>query len=264
MESQNICKFSHSVSGDLICSDFVYESDNARGFGSTCTRHILGLVTEGEGEYVQGGEVRPLVRGSLFFAERDTPYPVRGKAGFAYLYISFYGRRADELVERICLGGENAVFDTKEQGEHLREFALGCLHRAKPENLDMLSESVLLYLLSHICAAQPKNTDLLARMLSRTNECFDSAEFSLSTLAAELGYDAKYLSFLFKKKKGICYTQYLRDLRVRHALFLMEQGVVSVKNIAILAGFGDALYFSKVFKQVTGKSPRAYIEELEG
>jgi YesN/AraC family two-component response regulator len=81
-------------------------------------------------------------------------------------------------------------------------------------------------------------------------------------LAAELGYDAKYLSSLFKKKKGTPFTQYLRELRIAHALFLMEQGVVSVKNIAILAGFGDALYFSKIFKEVMGVSPKSYIEGL--
>ena len=66
-----------------------------------------------------------------------------------------------------------------------------------------------------------------------------------------------------KKKKGIPFTQYLRELRIAHALFLMEQGVVSVKNIAILAGFGDALYFSKIFKEQVGLSPKAYMENLQ-
>ena len=72
-------------------------------------------------------------------------------------------------------------------------------------------------------------------------------------------YDAKYLSFYFKKHKHICYSEYLRDMRIRHAVFLMEQGLTSVKNIALLSGFGDALYFSKVFKRVMGKSPKEYM-----
>jgi transcriptional regulator GlxA family with amidase domain len=46
-------------------------------------------------------------------------------------------------------------------------------------------------------------------------------------------------------------------------LFLMEQRVVSVKNIAVLAGFGDALYFSKVFKGQMGESPKKYIEKMQ-
>ena len=103
---------------------------------------------------------------------------------------------------------------------------------------------------------------MLAAIVASTNDRFSESSFSLSALAGELGYDAKYLSTLFKKKKGIPFTRYLRELRIRHALFLMEQGVVSVKNIAILCGFGDALYFSKIFKEEMGISPKAHIEKL--
>ena len=58
--------------------------------------------------------------------------------------------------------------------------------------------------------------------------------------------------------------RYLRELRIRHALFLMEQGVASVKNVALLSGFGDALYFSKVFTAEQGISPKAYIASIHG
>lgn len=77
-----------------------------------------------------------------------------------------------------------------------------------------------------------------------------------------MNYDSKYLSFYFKKHKRICYSEYLRDLRISHSLFLMEQGITSIKNIALLSGFGDALYFSKVFKKVTGKTPKEHIAFL--
>ncbi len=58
--------------------------------------------------------------------------------------------------------------------------------------------------------------------------------------------------------------QYLRDIRIRRSIFLMEQGLVSVKNIASLSGFSDALYFSKVFASVEGIPPSEYIARLEG
>jgi AraC-like DNA-binding protein len=43
----------------------------------------------------------------------------------------------------------------------------------------------------------------------------------------------------------------------------MEQGVVSVKNVSLLSGFRDALYFSKVFTTEEGISPKAYIKQVE-
>ena len=144
----------------------------------------------------------------------------------------------------------------------MREFWLDCLRDADDGNVDLLAEAVLLYSLAHLRPAVKKQNDLLTKILLITDERFTEADFTLSSLADEIGYDAKYLSFIFKRKKGVTFTGYLRDLRLRHAIFLMEQGVVSVKNVAILSGFDDALYFSKIFKQYTGHSPKEYIENL--
>jgi transcriptional regulator GlxA family with amidase domain len=44
----------------------------------------------------------------------------------------------------------------------------------------------------------------------------------------------------------------------------MEEGLVSVKNIAILSGFHDPLYFSKVFTESEGISPKNYIAKVNG
>ena len=55
------------------------------------------------------------------------------------------------------------------------------------------------------------------------------------------------------------FTEYLRLMRVRHAMMLMESGVTCVKNVAFLSGFSDPLYFSKVFAKLIGMSPREYI-----
>jgi YesN/AraC family two-component response regulator len=104
----------------------------------------------------------------------------------------------------------------------------------------------------------------LHSIIELTNKSFTDPTFSLSALAKELNYSSKYISFFFKKNKGICFGEYLRTLRVKHSVFLMEQGITSVKNIALLSGFSDALYYSKIFKQEIGRSPKEYIESLAG
>ena len=87
---------------------------------------------------------------------------------------------------------------------------------------------------------------------------------SISDIAKALKYDPKYLSALFKDKVGITFTEYLRDVRCRHAAFLFDEGINSVKSVAILSGFSDALYFSKIFKRETGISPTDYIKKASG
>ena len=58
--------------------------------------------------------------------------------------------------------------------------------------------------------------------------------------------------------------EYLNIVRLNHAFVLMENGHTSVQTIASLCGFNDALYFSKVFKQRMGVSPREYMRERAG
>ena len=61
---------------------------------------------------------------------------------------------------------------------------------------------------------------------------------------------------------GIGYAQYLRNLRIKHAITLFENGIDSVKNVAFLSGFSDALYFSSVFKAELGMSPAEYKRKI--
>ena len=85
----------------------------------------------------------------------------------------------------------------------------------------------------------------------------------LSTVAERLGYSSKYLSHIFKKQMGMGYTEYLQTYRIRYAVSLFEHGLDSIKNVALLSGFTDPLYFSTVFKKQFGVSPASYIQKIQ-
>jgi YesN/AraC family two-component response regulator len=138
-----------------------------------------------------------------------------------------------------------------------------CQELAEESNIDILCESVILYSLAKLKPAKKENSDVISKAVELTQKNFTDPDLSMSALAGELGYDDKYLSALFKKKKGITYTQYLREQRIKHAIFLIEQGVESVKNVALLSGFRDALYFSKIFTASVGVSPKDYIKQTQ-
>ena len=95
-------------------------------------------------------------------------------------------------------------------------------------------------------------------MLNYLEDNFTDCRLSLNEVAAAAGYNPKYLSHLFKKQFGMGFSEYLRILRIKHAVNLIENGVTSVKNVALLSGFSDPLYFSKVFSESVGVSPSNY------
>ena len=57
---------------------------------------------------------------------------------------------------------------------------------------------------------------------------------------------------------GMGYSEYLKNYRIKYAVTLLEHGIDSVKSVAFLSGFSDPLYFSKVFKNSIGISPKDY------
>jgi AraC-like DNA-binding protein len=217
------------------------------------------IVTKGEGRLIVEGEETPLSKGSLFIVERKNRFAVISDVDLEYCYVLFDGRRGDELMERLCISDKNRVFEGKHE---LVNFWLEALERACAGNEDIISEAVLLYSLSFVETVKKANSDIVSKMVDITNDNFSDPEFNLIALAHMIGYDEKYLSAVFKRQKDVTYSRYLRNMRIRHAVFLMEQGLVSVKNIAILSGFGDPLYFSKVFKESEGKSPKEFLKEI--
>ena len=254
----NICKFNFKASSDLTCTCFVREGTDAQCAPRRCSDYALHLVLGGCGQLVVNDHRYSLGKGDLFFTvQGDTVTIERGD--MEYAYIRFQGRRSAEYTERLGIDDGNCVFSGHEK---LIPFWSDCLSRATGDNLDLLSEAVLLYSLAELSPRKKEENDVIARVARITGESFSDPALSLSTVAAEIGYHDKYISALFKRQKGITYTQYLRELRIRHAVFLIEQGVVSVKNIAILSGFGDALYFSKVFKEAKGISPKEMIRRV--
>lgn len=67
-----------------------------------------------------------------------------------------------------------------------------------------------------------------------------------------------YFSSLFKKEVGISFREYLVDLRIKKACYMLEHTNGQIGEIAQETGFGDYMYFSQVFKKVTGRTPSEY------
>jgi AraC-like DNA-binding protein len=66
----------------------------------------------------------------------------------------------------------------------------------------------------------------------------------------------------FKSKTRKTYLQFISEIRVGHACKLLIQDEISVKQICYESGFNNFSSFHATFKQVTGKTPLAYKQNL--
>lgn len=85
-----------------------------------------------------------------------------------------------------------------------------------------------------------------------------TADLSLKSLAEQLSVNSSYLSSLFKKEMGISLTEYVNTARITHAQILLYTTDQPIKNIALQCGISDMYYFSRMFKRITGVTPKVY------
>lgn len=86
---------------------------------------------------------------------------------------------------------------------------------------------------------------------------------SLQTVAAHVHVTPNYLSNLFKKETGTGLTHYVSQLRIEEAKILLQRSRLRMTEIAERVGFDNSSYFTVVFKQMTGESPREFRKRIE-
>lgn len=247
-------------SSDLVFIHFVYETGIKRLRQPFIrTDYYLHLVFKGTANLKIEGRCIPLKRGDIFFTFPHQCCEIEYSDDFTFLYISFNGNSAQGLLKSLHISKDNCYFSDFEK---VIDFWMTSIRRVTPVNANTLTECVLMYTLSYIDnspeAEQGRRQDKFDSIIEYINHNFTSSDISLKRIADIFFYTTKHLSFLFSKRMGIKFTQYLNDLRINYAIKLMKTTDLSITDIAFKCGYSDRIYFSKVFKRVSGMTPKEF------
>ncbi len=103
-----------------------------------------------------------------------------------------------------------------------------------------------------------KNYSLLTQKVITYVNSDLQADLSLRTLSGYLNVNASYLSTLFKKETGMPLTEYVNRCRIEHAQKMLLGTDMPIKEIAHQCGMSDVHYFNRLFKRITGTTPKKY------
>jgi len=81
---------------------------------------------------------------------------------------------------------------------------------------------------------------------------------STDEIAKHFQYSSSHYTTIFKQKTGMSPIDYFIKLKIHYACQLLTQSELKIKAIAEKIGYDDPYYFSRLFKQVMGKSPKDY------
>lgn len=107
-----------------------------------------------------------------------------------------------------------------------------------------------------------KESTHITNLLKYVHEHYNEPDMSLTSLAQKCYVNPSYLGQKFHQRTGIKFTDYLNQYRIIKACELLIDGKLLTYEVCERVGFGNATYFHRVFKKVTGYSTMEYKKRL--
>ncbi|MCF7915266.1 MAG: response regulator [Spirochaetaceae bacterium] len=83
-------------------------------------------------------------------------------------------------------------------------------------------------------------------------------DVSLLQAAEDLSLSESYLSRIFKECTGKTFVEALTEYRLKIAQNLLQDSRLRIEEVALMSGFRNAGYFTRIFKRSTGMAPSYY------
>lgn len=100
-----------------------------------------------------------------------------------------------------------------------------------------------------------EHESVVDKAIKYIEQYYSKEGLSLNEVAQAIHVNPAYLSNMFKVKKGINFSDYLLELRMKKAMELLRKKDTKVYEVAEMVGYSNPQYFSVCFKKYTGVSP---------
>ena len=108
----------------------------------------------------------------------------------------------------------------------------------------------------------PEDQDFMKRLMTYIEENIGNSDASPEEMADATATSRSSLNRKVNRILGTTPMEFMREARMRKACQLLKEGRIGTNDIAYACGFSDPKYFSKCFKQATGKTPKQYKDDI--
>lgn len=270
---------SYYRSGDLVrdgancCDRSVPLAVNCSGYASmsrifltNTVRHDYYLQLMDTGTLRCGTEEAPYFfrPGEFIIHPPETPYRygLTEDREMGYYWVHFTGSYAQTLLKRAGLetghvyrpGGGIPTCVHHTFGEIFSEFIL----RGRGyEDFCAAKLTEILMELGRAVSDGDSRSKRFAGLMEYIHRHY-TEELCIAELADSEHLSVSHFRELFRRTFGCSPSEYIIDLRLRHAKALLTETDLTITEIAEMCGYSDNLYFMRLFRKKTGMSAREY------
>lgn len=100
--------------------------------------------------------------------------------------------------------------------------------------------------------------DLVRAMMKAIESNMDNTEYTVDKLASDMALSRSNLYRRTQTILGITPSDFIRNVRLKHAAYLLAETDLPINQVAVSVGFASSSHFSQCFKKMFGVLPSEY------
>lgn len=215
----------------------------------------LEFILSGQGENYVNAKTQSLTRGSMMFLTPADCHKLDFNVETKLWNISFdKSLVSEEWLFKLYSLKEYKTFFCEDELKNL----IACAELLEKESQSIkYAKPLVEYLLSHVVTDDRESRlDDFNKAVKYINMNFRE-NLTVNEVAKIAYLSPVYFGQVFKKRLGICFTEYLNDKRIQLAKKLLKNGM-NVTETCFESGFNTISNFVKCFKKIVGVSPKTY------
>ena len=230
--------------------------------------YYIVFITKGEGILESAKtKAKTIKEGTCFFLfpgiwHRYKPHP---QSGWEEYWLGFNGKYPDELMNKGIFSPEAPFIEVgmNEEILHLFHTLIKTVSATELGYRQIITGITLqiLGMLNSVSKFHTEAADSQTKLISKAKFLLQESlgkPINLEEMARELPMGYSKFRKVFKKTTGLSPNQYHLDLRLVKAKELLISTNLTINQVAYQTGFDSLFYFSRLFKQKNGVSPREF------
>ena len=235
--------------------------------------YLFFCVVNGSGTLVYDSKEYELTADSCVFINCKNSYSHTTDPNnlWTLRWIHFYGTSLAPIYDKYCERGGRPTFipaeDTCSEINYVWTHLLSTVRSSdymRDMRINQLLSELMVCIMSESWHPEDKKDAQKRISVVDVKEYLNNHyadRLTLDELSNQFYINKYYLAKSFKNQFGLSITTYLQNIRITKAKQLLRFSDKTIETIGYEVGLGNPAYFSRVFKNVEGVSPKSFREQ---